>query len=115
MTQTLPKPIVFEDLNSDYRPNSQMDIKKNNHALREKFQFIKNQNYTKPRSQQGVRNKLFRQKDEGLQAHKLFKDQGAPLNRFTNDCDTHYKVSYLLIQRDLQGKPVLKEAGMRQQ
>ena len=35
-------------------------------------------------------------------AHQLFASEG-PVNKFTKDCDTHYKVQYLLLKRDLQG------------
>lgn len=39
-----------------------------------------------------------------------------PINKFTNSrqCDTHYKVTYLLLQRDLKNdNDVLKEAESR--
>jgi len=35
-------------------------------------------------------------------AHKLYEREG-PLNAFTTTADTHYKVSYLLLKRDLKG------------
>ena len=35
------------------------------------------------------------------------------MNRFTQDCDNHYKISYLLVQRDLEGQDILHKAGGR--
>jgi hypothetical protein len=59
---------------------------------------------------------MFREKDEGLKHHKLFKnDEGRPENKYTKDCDAHYKVTYLLLQRDLKGQNVIKEAESRLQ
>jgi len=46
-----------------------------------------------------------RVKDLGLMAHTLFQHDG-PINQYTKDCDTHYKVQYLLLKRDLQGQDV---------
>jgi len=51
-----------------------------------------------PKSETGNynKNKLFREKNEGLKAHKIFGYEG-PVNKFTRDCDAHYKVTYLLL------------------
>ena len=37
-------------------------------------------------------------KDLGLSAHKLYD---GPMNKFTGECDPHFKVTYLLLKRDL--------------
>jgi hypothetical protein len=47
-----------------------------------------------------------------LKAHKIFGYDG-PLNKYTRDCDAHYKVTYLLLQRDLKGIDVLQKAEGR--
>jgi len=51
-------------------------------------------------------------KNEGLKNHKIFGYTG-PVNKYTRDCDAHYKVTYLLLQRDLKGIDVLKDGNDR--
>jgi|TARA_B110001450_G_C17198538_1_gene310403 hypothetical protein len=46
----------------------------------------------------------------------MFINQEGPINKFTSSrqCDAHYKVTYLLLQRDLQNDDdVLKKAETR--
>jgi hypothetical protein len=72
------KPLVFQDLSNE-RPNSNMDV---NQQLKEKFKALKyktmnvNSAPSVPRSisPDGVNlnSRFFREKDEGLQHHKLF-------------------------------------------
>ena len=89
--------------------------------LKEKFQSLKyktfnmnNQTLTPSEriGQNPLQDRFFREKDEGLQHHKLFQNE-APENKYTKDCDTHYKVTYLLLQRDIKGNDVHKKAEGR--
>ena len=48
----------------------------------------------------------------GLSVHKTYNQKGL-INNFTKNCDKHYKVSYLLVDRDLEGQKILDLAGKR--
>lgn len=53
-----------------------------------------------------------RDRNMGLSVHKTYNNKG-PINNFTRNCDTHYKVAYLLVDRDLEGQNILDLAGKR--
>jgi hypothetical protein len=53
-----------------------------------------------------------RDRNMGLSVHKTYNSKGL-INNYTKNCDTHYKVAYLLVDRDLEGQNILDLAGKR--
>lgn len=96
-----------------YLTGNAVDFFQKNKDLKARFSSLKMQtmNQNQPHKILDSTGKE-RDRNMGLSVHKTYNQKG-PINNFTKNCDTHYKVAYLLVDRDLQGQDILNLAGKR--